>query len=68
MTMRLLLEEETGSSTGHRHPHNGYYAGDFSGRFQVQEQDPRRAVGARSLTLVRVRPADRGPGRRTSRT
>jgi hypothetical protein len=32
MTIRLLFEEESGSSTGRRHPHNGYYAGDFSGR------------------------------------
>ena len=32
MTMRLLIEEESGSSTGRRHPHNGYYAGDFSAR------------------------------------
>jgi hypothetical protein len=32
MTMHLLTEDESGSSTGRRHPHNGYYAGDFSRR------------------------------------
>jgi hypothetical protein len=31
MTTPLLLEEESGSFTGRRHPHNGYYAGDFFG-------------------------------------
>jgi hypothetical protein len=30
--MNRIVEEEQGSSfaTQHRHPHNGYYAGDFS--------------------------------------
>jgi hypothetical protein len=30
MTTSLLIEEESGTSTGRSHPHNGYYAGDFS--------------------------------------
>ena len=31
MAASLLIEEETGTYTGWiRHPHNGYYAGDFS--------------------------------------
>jgi len=34
MTMPLLLEEETGCSTGRWHPHNGYYAGNFFGQPQ----------------------------------
>ena len=28
--MSYIIEEETGTYTGTRHPHNGYYAGDFS--------------------------------------
>ena len=38
MTAQLLFEEESGTSTGHRHPHNGYYAGDFAGRADAFEQ------------------------------
>ncbi len=26
----LILEQESGTWTGSSHPHNGYYAGDFS--------------------------------------
>ena len=33
MAASLLIEEESGTYTGRiRHPHNGYYAGDFSQR------------------------------------
>jgi hypothetical protein len=27
-----IIEEDRGTYTRSRHPHNGYYAGDFSGR------------------------------------
>jgi hypothetical protein len=30
MAASLVIEEESGSTTGWIHPHNGYYAGDFS--------------------------------------
>jgi hypothetical protein len=30
MAMTLLSEEEHGTCSGRVHPHNGYYAGDFS--------------------------------------
>ena len=30
MTTPLVIEEESGTSRGLYHPHNGYYAGDFS--------------------------------------
>jgi hypothetical protein len=30
MARSLVIEEESGTYTGRRHPHNGYYAGDFS--------------------------------------
>jgi hypothetical protein len=31
MAAPLVIEEERGTCTGNYHPHNGYYAGDFSG-------------------------------------
>ena len=30
MAAALILEQESGIWTGSSHPHNGYYAGDFS--------------------------------------
>jgi hypothetical protein len=30
MSWSLIIEEERGTFRGHAHPHNGYYAGDFS--------------------------------------
>lgn len=30
MSKPLIIEEESGTSTRARHPHNGYYAGDFT--------------------------------------
>jgi hypothetical protein len=30
MATALIIEEEIGTSRGQYHPHNGYYAGDFS--------------------------------------
>ena len=30
MAASLVIEEESGTTTGHVHAHNGYYAGDFS--------------------------------------
>ena len=30
MATPLVIEEERGTCTGTHHPHNGYYAGDFS--------------------------------------
>lgn len=30
MAASLVIEEESGTWTGWIHPHNGYYAGDFS--------------------------------------
>jgi hypothetical protein len=30
MATALMIEEESGTWTGSLHPHNGYYAGDFS--------------------------------------
>jgi hypothetical protein len=30
MARALVIEEESGTTRATRHPHNGYYAGDFS--------------------------------------
>jgi hypothetical protein len=30
MATSLVIEDERGTCSGHYHPHNGYYAGDFS--------------------------------------
>jgi hypothetical protein len=30
MAASLIIEDESGTWTGSIHPHNGYYAGDFS--------------------------------------
>ena len=30
MAASLIIEEESGTWTGSIHPHNGYYAGDYS--------------------------------------
>jgi hypothetical protein len=30
MAATIFVEVETGTCSGHVHPHNGYYAGDFS--------------------------------------
>ena len=30
MAASIIIEQESGTDTGRIHPHNGYYAGDFS--------------------------------------
>ena len=35
MAASRFIEEESGTYTGFRHPHNGYYAGDFSAEVSV---------------------------------
>ncbi len=30
MASEIFISEESGTYSGHLHPHNGYYAGDFS--------------------------------------
>jgi hypothetical protein len=42
MSTLLTIEDESGTITRPRHPHNGYYAGDFSG-----VSDPAAASAAR---------------------
>lgn len=37
MAAALLIEEEFGTTTGYIHPHNGYWAGDFSTTWRETE-------------------------------
>ena len=46
MATSRIIEEETGTSAGRVHPHNGYWAGDFTSRAtsqptRVLSNDPR---------------------------
>lgn len=41
--MSYIIEEETGTYTGTRHRHNGYYAGDFS-RHPVASREQLAAI------------------------
>ncbi len=42
MAATRIIEQESGTYTGRVHPHNGYYAGDFSGpRHNPQNRDTR---------------------------
>lgn len=51
MAAALVIEEERGTYTGHYHAHNGYYAGDFSGR-QDPEPPATRSHTRPSLRVV----------------
>lgn len=46
--MSYVVEEESGTSTGTRHHHNGYYAGDFS---RTPMASPERLAA-----ITRIRP------------
>jgi len=47
MAATRIIEQESGTYTGRVHPHNGYYAGDFSGRrHQAQNRDTRILAGS----------------------
>lgn len=35
MAASIAIEQESGMSIGHAHPHNGYYAGDFTSEERV---------------------------------
>ena len=39
MAASLAIEEESGTSLGWTHPHNGYYAGDFT-----QQREPETTI------------------------
>jgi hypothetical protein len=44
MAASLAIEEEQGACAGHYHPHNGYYAGDFTKRDTRASRAPTAAV------------------------
>jgi hypothetical protein len=44
MAASLAIEEEQGACAGHYHPHNGYYAGDFTNRDTRASSAPTTAV------------------------
>jgi hypothetical protein len=46
MTEMFTIEEESGTYTGSRHRHNGYYAGDFS---QTRVRTPRELMALANL-------------------
>jgi hypothetical protein len=49
MSRSLIIEEERGTYRGHAHPHNGYYAGDFS----TAVSSPSAPAMVRSLAAMR---------------
>jgi hypothetical protein len=55
MTASRFVEEEQGTYTGRQHPHNGYYAGDFS--------TGSRHPGARATITSSTRPPHFGAAR-----
>jgi hypothetical protein len=69
MARGLVIEEESGTYTGRMHPHNGYYAGDFSpsGRATVETALPASSqplhlvpgLASPSVTKTAARPSDR---------
>ena len=66
MARALVIEEESGTYTGRRHPHNGYYAGDFSVS-RSATVEAALSASSRHLYVVPgfvrpVRDADRWPG------
>ena len=40
MARALVIEEERGTCRGYVHPHNGYYAGDFSSPARPSSLEP----------------------------
>ncbi|WP_155992344.1 hypothetical protein [Nocardioides sp. URHA0032] len=51
--MSYIIEEETGTYTGTRHRHNGYYAGDFSSTPMATRQQLDTIMRMRPTTLPR---------------
>ena len=50
MARSLIIEEERGTYRGHAHPHNGYYAGDFS----IVVSAPSAPAAVRSPAAMRL--------------
>jgi hypothetical protein len=54
MATSLVIEEERGTCSGFAHPHNGYYAGDFSRGSDVTPASTSRG------TVTAIRPGFAG--------
>jgi hypothetical protein len=54
MATSLFIEEETGTFTGRLHPHNGYYAGDFSAASPTPDPAPTILTFPVSSVAVRM--------------
>lgn len=53
MATSLVIEEESGTTVGQWHSHNGYYAGDFRGR----PAGSPRPISPRTPTVRSLTPA-----------
>jgi hypothetical protein len=60
MAASLIIEEEAGRSTGRIHPHNGYYAGDFSARQQCAVPTSSSCSSSSSSPVLLLDAAPRG--------
>jgi len=56
MATSLVIEEESGTCTGYVHPHNGYYAGDFSLRTAATTVETSATVLPFRAAIVGQRP------------
>jgi hypothetical protein len=56
MATSLVIEEESGTCTGYVHPHNGYYAGDFSLRTASKTLETSATVLPFRTALIEQRP------------
>jgi hypothetical protein len=52
MARALITEEESGTCRGWTHPHNGYYAGDFSDPTNASMTSAHHASGQLPLRLL----------------
>lgn len=59
MAASRIIEQESGTFTGRLHPHNGYYAGDFS--------DPSYETCSSAARHHRAGPDAHGSGNRSQR-
>lgn len=70
MARDLVIEEESGTSSGWMHPHNGYYAGDFSAgasatvETRLSASSPHLHVVVPGFAARSVTPTDAGPSDR----
>jgi hypothetical protein len=59
MAAWMTLEEESGTSRHTTHPHNGYYAGDFSSSQDRQQNQVGRDSDTPKMSLLVLATGDR---------